>query len=266
MYITNNPKIAELADTSGVDWIFIDLEKLGKEDRQKGLDTVKSQHTIEDISRVKDVIRYSELLVRINPVNNNTRNEIEEVIKRGAEIIMLPYFKYAFEVEQFIKMVDGRVKTCLLLETEEAVNAIDSILEVRGIDYIHIGLNDLHLSYGMDFMFEPLKEGIVDNLGNKIKSKNIPFGFGGIAKLGDGALPAENILAEHHRLKSEMVILSRSFITNKESLNKIKKEFIDGINKIRFFEASLKSKSDQFFIDNKNETYKIVDQLSKVRH
>ena len=35
MYITNNPVVAKVAEGNGVDRIFIDMEVLGKEDRQK---------------------------------------------------------------------------------------------------------------------------------------------------------------------------------------------------------------------------------------
>ena len=35
MYITNNPQVALLAQKYGVDRIWIDLETLGKEERQK---------------------------------------------------------------------------------------------------------------------------------------------------------------------------------------------------------------------------------------
>lgn len=37
MYITNDINIARILEKSGVDRVFIDLEKLGKEERQKGL-------------------------------------------------------------------------------------------------------------------------------------------------------------------------------------------------------------------------------------
>lgn len=39
-------------------------------------------------------------------------------------------------------------------------------------------------------MFELLSCGIVEYMTDKIKAKNIPFGFGGMAKIG-GDLPAE---------------------------------------------------------------------------
>ena len=67
-----------------------------------------------------------------------------------------------------------------MVETPEAVENIDNILALTGIDYIHIGLNDLHLGYGMSFMFELLADGTVDML-CKISEKGIPYGFGGVA-------------------------------------------------------------------------------------
>ena len=40
MYITNDPDIAKIADETGVDRVWIDLEVNGKEQRQKNLDNV----------------------------------------------------------------------------------------------------------------------------------------------------------------------------------------------------------------------------------
>mgnify|MGYP000952641798 CR=1 FL=1 len=211
MYITNNPEIAEIGENCGVDWIFIDLEINGKEARQGNLDTVISHHKIDDVKKVKNVLKKSKLLVRVNPIFEGSKFEISKVIDDGANIVMLPFFKSKDEVETFVKYVDKRSKKMLLLETPEAAENIDDILNVDGIDYIHIGLNDLHLGYGMKFMFELLADGTVERLCNKIKCRGIPYGFGGIAQLGKGDLPAEKIIAEHYRLGSSMVILSRSF-------------------------------------------------------
>ena len=52
MYITNNPDVALIAEKYGVDRMLIDLETLGKEKRQKGMNTVKSHHTVEDIKKL----------------------------------------------------------------------------------------------------------------------------------------------------------------------------------------------------------------------
>lgn len=52
MYITNRPEIAQIAETAGVDRIFVDLEYIGKAERQGGMDTVQSHHTLEDVKKI----------------------------------------------------------------------------------------------------------------------------------------------------------------------------------------------------------------------
>ena len=68
MYITNQPQIAQIAESSGVDRIFVDMEYIGKADRQGGLDTVKNHHTVEDVRRMKQAVESAEVLVRVNPL------------------------------------------------------------------------------------------------------------------------------------------------------------------------------------------------------
>lgn len=162
-------------------------------------------------------LKKAELLVRVNPIHDATKEygsskeEIAMAIENGTDIIMLPYFKTTKEVERFVKLVDGKCKTMLLVETPEAVEIIDEILNIDGINECHIGLNDLSLGYGMNFMFELLADGTVERLCSKFHEKGIKYGFGGIASIGRGLLPAENIIIEHYRLGSSMTILSRSF-------------------------------------------------------
>ena len=152
-YITNRPDVALVAEKYGVDRIWIDLETRGKEARQRNMNTVKSNHTIEDIRKIKPLLSRAEMMVRINPWYENSWNEVNEVIEAGADVVMLPYWKTPAEVQLFLTAVNGRCKTSLLLETKEAVECVDQVLKLKGIDEIHIGLNDLHLSYGMSFMF-----------------------------------------------------------------------------------------------------------------
>ena len=53
MYITNSPEVANIAEAAGVDRIFVDMEFIGKDKRQGGLDTVQSLHTVRDAAAVK---------------------------------------------------------------------------------------------------------------------------------------------------------------------------------------------------------------------
>ncbi len=271
MYITNRPEIAQIAEEAGVDWIFVDMEFIGKDSRQGGLDTVQNHHTIEDIKNIRHAINKAEVLVRVNPIHNDylgypdSKEEIDETIKAGADIVMLPFFKTVNEVKNFISYVDRRAKTCLLVETAEAAMLLDEILQIPGIDMIHIGLNDLHLELGMKFMFQPLTDGIVDAMASRIKAKGIPFGFGGIARLNSGMLPGSNVLKEHYRLGSSMVIVSRSFcntdiITN---LDEVRQIFSEGIKEIRTLEVEAQAAAD-YFTNNHKAVEEAVDNIVEI--
>ena len=274
MYITNKPAVAKIAEDVGVDWIFIDMEFIGKDSRQGGLDTVQNHHTVEDVKNIRKAVSRSKVLVRVNPIHEaladypSSKDEIDAVIDAGADIVMLPFFKTVKEVKQFIEYVDGRADTCLLLETAEAAILIDEILNVPGIDMIHIGLNDLHLQLGMKFMFQLLSDGVVEQLGNKIKAKGIPFGFGGIARLDSGMLPGADVLKEHVRLGSSMVIVSRSFCNTDvvTDLDEVCKVFTKGIGDIRKLEAEADAAANYFKKNQKKvelAVNKIVELIEK---
>lgn len=265
MYLTGDPQIAQIAEASGVDWIFVDLEILGKQERQGHLDTVISGHTMDDLRAVRDVVSKAQLLVRVNPINAASSAEIEEVISSGADIIMLPYFTSSEEVAEFIGFVDGRARTCLLLETPAAVENIDEILAVDGIDFIHIGLNDLHLGYGLNFMFDLLANGTVESLCNRVEKAGIPYGFGGIARLGHGLLSAERVLSEHHRLGSSMAILSRSFCDSSRQVDQseIATLFDEEVTKIRDFERSLIDADETDLEENRETVVSLVGHISE---
>lgn len=268
MYITNNPIIAKIAEDAGVDRIFIDMEYVGKEFRQGGIDSVKNHHVLDDVKNVKKVLKKAKLMVRVNPIHDTKKNflsskdEIEGVIKNGADIIMLPYFKTVEEVKKFIDYVGGRAKVILLLETPESVAVLDDILALKGIDEIHVGINDLSLGYKKRFMFEVVSDGTVENICKKIGDAGIPYGFGGIAKIGCGSIPAEHIIAEHYRIKSSMAILSRSFCNTSivSDTKEIKDIFVGRLKEIRQFEQDcIDGKVDLSFHQNKIK--EIVDTV-----
>lgn len=260
-YITNRVDVALLAEKCGVDRVWIDLEKNGKAKRQKG-DTVKSQHEISDISLIKPKLATAELLVRINPWDENSENEIKAVMAAGADIIMLPYWKSVNEVEKFLAVVNGKVKTSLLLETKEAVECVDEVLKLD-FDEIHVGLNDLHLSYGLTFMFELLSNGTVETLCNKFKVKGVPYGFGGIAKLGEGMLPAEKVIMEHYRLGSTRAILSRSFcdVAKIDNIETIDAVFSTNMKLLRDYERTMKNVAETEYDKNRIDVERCVNDI-----
>ncbi len=270
MYITNRPEIAKIVEDAGVQRVFVDMEYIGKADRQGGMDTVQSHHTIEDVVAIKKVLTKTKVLVRCNPIHQATekycssKEEIDAIVSSGADIIMLPYFKTVEEVKTFIKLVDGRAKTMPLVETPEAVACIDEILELDGLDEIFVGLNDLSLGYGMKFMFQLLVNGTVEKLCSKFRAKNIPYGFGGIAGLGKGMLPSEKVIAEHYRVGSTCAILSRSFCNTNvvTNLEEVRSVFDVGIKAIRNWEKQCENGYVDF-VENSKEIDRIVGEILK---
>ena len=211
MILADSPEAAAAAQEAGVDRIFYDLEYVGKAERQYGRNTVLSNNNIEDLPQIRKVVTTSELLVRTNPINPYIAIEVEKAIEYGADILMLPMVMDHNDVETYVKLVGGRAKVCIMIETAAALTRLDKILAVPGIDEIFIGLNDLHITMGLTFMFELLSGGLVEFVASKCQEAGIPFGFGGIARIGEGLLPSDYILGEHVRLGSTSVILSRTF-------------------------------------------------------
>ena len=278
MYITNDPVVARIAEDAGVDDVFLDMEYIGKQKRQGGMNTVQLHHTLEDVRRMRATLRSAKLLVRVNPIHEageengrifgSSEAEIGGAIEAGADILMLPYFKTAEEVRRFVGSVDGRAVTFPLLETPEAVRRLEEILKIPGIDRIHIGLNDLSLAKKSGFMFGLLVDGTVESIADACTAHGIPFDFGGIAALGEGLLPAEYILAEHCRLGSRFVILSRSFCDTEKVKDpeKVREIFQKGICGIRMLEEELQRRLESgdtaFFEKNR---FRVREGVEKVR-
>lgn len=262
MFITNDPVVALGAEKAGVDRISVDLETIGKVERQGGMDTVQSRHTVADVAAMRAILTRSELFVRVNQIYDGSEREIDEVIRAGAEVVMLPYFKTAGQVKRFLDAVGGRARTALLFETPESVDNVDDILALDGIDECYVGLNDLHLGYKRKFMFELVADGTTDYLCGKFRDAGKAYGFGGIARIGTGMLSADVILGEHVRLGSSIVILSRGFCDVRTiPVQECSTVFAAEVPKLREKEKELRTKDARFFEDNHAELQRVVRQI-----
>lgn len=253
MYITNDPAVARIAVDAGVDRIFIDMEVLGKAERQGGMDTVQSHHVPADIAAVRSAIGdRAEIMARVNPLNPDSQAEINAAVANGADVIMLPMWRTAEDLRQLVQMVGGRAKVMPLLETDAAAEHLPEALDVPEIDQMHIGLNDLHLCYHRKFLFQLLTDGTVDRLCTQLRAAGLPFGFGGVGRPGSGALPAEYIIGEHYRLGSQYVILSRSFCNTSKvtDLEDIRRIFAEGVADVRRVERECAAWTQEQFDEN----------------
>jgi hypothetical protein len=209
--ITNDPDMARRCDALPGMRLFVDLEQQGKAERQAGRNTFISTHRLKDVGRIKAVLQRAPLMVRVNPLNLDTEAEIDAALAQGADQLMLPMFDNADEVRSFCGMVDGRAPVVALLETAGAFETLPMWMATPGLREVFVGLNDLHLSLGLKFMFEPLALGLLDSASRLVHAQGLRFGFGGIARRDEGLLPGRDVLAEHLRLGSQAVILSRTF-------------------------------------------------------
>jgi 2-keto-3-deoxy-L-rhamnonate aldolase RhmA len=262
--ITNALDLAQRCDAMPGMRLFVDLERNGKAERQKGHDTFISTHQVEDVGKVKAVLKHSKLMVRVNPLQMTdpaaSKSEVDAVLAQGADLIMLPMFTNAAELQAFARIVAGRVPIVPLLETAGALQSLDEWIDTAGIGEIFIGLNDLHLSLGCRFMFEPLLMGHVDRVASAAKSRGLRFGFGGIARMQEGALPGKAVLAEHLRLGSGAVILSRSF--NRAAGDFSDQSFEQAVAQLRQAEAELSQRSLQSIEEDRFRTAALIGSLA----
>ena len=113
LQITNDPDVARRCDALEGMRLFVDLERLGKAERQAGRNTFISVHEMDDVGRIKTVLRRARLMVRVNPVNAGTAAEVDAVLAQGADQLMLPMFTGPHDLGAFCAIVDGRVPTAV---------------------------------------------------------------------------------------------------------------------------------------------------------
>lgn len=259
--ITNSPETAMRLDAIQGMRLFVDLERNGKAERQAGRNTFISSHTVEDIGRVKQVLKHAKLMVRVNPCQADDeaacRSEIDAVLAQGADMLMLPMFGTAHELQLFARKVGGRAPIVALLETKGALDSLQDWIDTPGLVEVFVGLNDLHLSLGCRFMFEPLAMGHVERVAQAAKTRGLRFGFGGIARLDEGALPGRDVLAEHVRLGSQAVILSRTFFST-DSLDAAEK----AIAELRKCESALALRSSGEMAQDKARIAQLIREVA----
>ena len=256
--IPNSIPFAEGADKVGINSIFIDLEQRGKNLRQGHLDTHKSSHILSDIVNYRKSVQNAELLVRINPLWEKTKDEVDFAIDNGADILMLPMARKASEILLFKDLVEERVPIVFLLETKEIIDNILKFLpNLTTFDRIHFGLNDLSIDLGLQFLFQVLEQNILERPCDICKEYGIDYGIGGIGKIGEGRLPADLILKEYIRLGSKWVILSRAFHGNQLSFQGLEIHYKNLLE--AYLNYSLLNQKELF-----ESRSKLIDKINKI--
>lgn len=214
MLDSNDPHLARRADQAGVNYIGIDLERIGKKERQGHLKVWISDHEESDLPAIKKVLSRSKLFVRTNPIHAESKEEIDRIIAVGAEVLMLPMFRTPGEVARYVDIVAARSEIILLLETADAAERIDEIARIGGVDEISVGLNDMRLSLGLPSQFHVLVSDLMVRLSDSVNGVGTRFGFGAVGRVGDDNLPInpDIVYAQYPRLNAVSARVSRYFL------------------------------------------------------
>jgi len=210
---TDDPALAGVADRAGVDRIGIDMEQIGKADRQRHLRTWISDHAETGLVAVRPMLQRAQLFARCNPVHRESAAEIDRLVGAGVKVIMLPFFKTVADAERFIRLVDERAHPVLLVETVESATAIADLCRIPGVSEVHIGLNDMRLSLGWPSHFHVLVSDFLAHTCAVIRNAGHRLGVGGVGRAGDNELPvpADLVSAQMARLRAAATLVSRSF-------------------------------------------------------
>ncbi len=242
--------VAAWAERHGIEQVMVDLEVLGKAERQRGLDTHMTAHALEDVSSFARVLSRSELLVRVNPLGPYSRREVDAALERGAQRLMLPMFTTVDEVEEFIGLV-GRTPVTLLVETPAALARLPLLLDaLRPDDLVYFGLNDLTIGLGLGFVFELVAGGLLDGAAELCRRRGVSFGIGGLGRIGGGDLPGEMVLGELVRLGADWVILSRAFHRGAKTSDQLQ-ELVDELAMLDKAEARFKGAPPEVLEQNR---------------
>ncbi len=165
--MVRNPSIAAIAKASGLDFIMLDMEHGSY-----------SVETVEDIAKVARLCGVG-IFARVPSLD---RAYISRVMDAGVQGVMVPMISSAEEAKKlvgwaryepignrglssnggltdylgmgtdavsFMKEQNAKTLTIAQIETKEAIDCIDEIAAVEGIDVLLIGPNDLSISLGL---------------------------------------------------------------------------------------------------------------------
>ena len=189
-----SPEICELLSAVGYDWLFIDAEH-GAFNPQQAQGMLQAASPTPCVIRVPvgDAIWLKKALdigaagVIVPQVHNST--QAKEIIRqclyspvgdRGIGIGRA--HKYGIEFERYLENANNEIAIILQAESEEAVDNIDDIVNLDGLDAILIGPYDLSASLGLPGQINhPTVQKAFEKIITSCKKANISMGFFGVS-------------------------------------------------------------------------------------
>ena len=163
---SNDMLMAQIMATSGFDWLYIDMEHgpVPLEALQRAVVACRTT-TTEPFARCSWNEASSIELVLDSGVSGiivpmvNTRADAEKVVEhsryrplgqrsRGG---LRAALSFATDRTTYLRQANDRVAVFVQIETAEAIENIEDIAAVEGIDGLFVGPNDLASSYGLEY-------------------------------------------------------------------------------------------------------------------
>lgn len=209
MLFSTRPELIAPAVAGGVAAVIVDLERIGKESRQRGADTVISADTVEDLRRVR-ACTPARLICRIDAAGPWTPEGVEAAVAAGVDELLLPMVRTVQDVQTALDAAAGRCGVGILIETRDAVARARELASLP-VTRVYVGLNDLSIELGTPWLFSALADGTLDGIRAAVPA-GVPFGFGGMTLPDRGSpVPARLLLGELARLDADFTFLRRSF-------------------------------------------------------
>ncbi len=186
-----SPEVAEMIASCGYDWLFMDGE-------HGSLSTLDWQRVLQAVAgRSAAIIR----------VATNSEREIKKLLDIGADGIIVPQVNsaeqarhvvacckyppqgirgvglarahgYGGNFADYMETANTRIAVIVQAEHIDAVNNIDAIVEVDGIDAVFIGPYDLSASMGlMGQVDHPEVVEAIERVGHACRQRNIALGY-----------------------------------------------------------------------------------------
>lgn len=188
------PSITEIAVTFGLDWVCVDMEHghLGYKEVMEHVRTARGSELavlvrvpdvrMDSIKRALDIGAHGVLL----PLIRN-REQLEEGFRYGRYPLEgvrgiggERNVKWGLGLEEYVQYANEETLIVPLIETKEAVEDIDRILQVKGLEAIFFGPADLSATYGYLGQWEgPGVADIILQVKDKARSAGIVSGVMG---------------------------------------------------------------------------------------
>jgi 2-keto-3-deoxy-L-rhamnonate aldolase RhmA len=189
-----SPTVVELLAHAGYDWLAIETE-------HSALDTAETQHMLMAVGNSESIP-----IVRVpshDPIG------IQRALDIGAMGVLVPMTrtaeqaraivsatryppdgtrgfgplrasKYTIDYPDYLDKANDNMLVALILETSEAIDNLEEIMSVPGVDAMYIGMYDLSLNLGLNPLDLPLPEidGVIEKALATSRKTGVALGIG----------------------------------------------------------------------------------------